>query len=72
MYSVLIVDDERIVRLALNSIINWEKEGFRVAASVSSAQAALEHIRRQPAHLVITDFVLPDLDGMSLVKIARR
>lgn len=71
MYSVLIVDDERIVRLALNSIINWEKEGFRVAASVSSAQAALEQIRRQPPHLVITDIVMPDMDGLALVQQAR-
>ena len=71
MYSILIVDDERIVRLALNSIIDWEKEGFRVAASVSSAQAALEHIRRQPPHLVITDIVMPEMDGLALVEQAR-
>lgn len=71
MYSVLIVDDERIVRLALNSIIDWEKEGFCVAASVSSAQAALEHIRRQPPHLVITDIVMPEMDGLALVQQAR-
>lgn len=71
MYKVLLVDDERIVRLALNSIINWEQEGFTVCGSVSSGKDALEQIELQQPHLVITDIVMPEMDGISLIQQAR-
>lgn len=72
MYSVLIVDDERIVRLALNSIIDWKAHGFQVCASVSNAQTALDEIERLRPHLVITDIVMPDMDGLALIEKARK
>lgn len=71
MYKVLIVDDERIVRLALNSIIDWEKQDFAVCGSAASGPAALELIQSQSPQLVITDIVMPGMDGLELIEQAR-
>ncbi len=62
---ILIVDDERTVRQSLKKVL--EKEGYEVleAAEVSEAFSVL---KREPVDLIITDFQMPGLTGMELLK----
>lgn len=62
--SCLIVDDEPALRAVLRRIL--EQEGFqcREAASGVQAVAALEDA---PATLVLTDFDMPDMNGVALL-----
>ena len=44
MTKVLIVDDEKIVRVALRAMVDWLSEGFEVWDAAGSGEAALESI----------------------------
>jgi len=63
---ILIVDDDpdirRIVTLALSD------DSPYVVNAVSSAEAALLHIARQPVDLLFTDIQMPGMDGFDLVR----
>ena len=71
MYRVLIVDDEKIVRIALKSMQNWEEEGFEVCAAVGDTDNALRVIDTCRPHLVITDIEMPGKNGIALMEQAR-
>lgn len=71
MYKVLIVDDEKIVRIALKSIISWNEEGFEVCNSAANAKEALFLIKKEKPHLIITDIEMPDMSGIDLIKAAK-
>lgn len=65
---VLFVDDEMIVRVALNSIVNWSKTEFNIVGTVSNGKEALEFIESNQVSLVVTDLKMPEMDGIELVK----
>lgn len=68
MYNVLIVDDERIIRIGLRSLINWEEVGFKIIDAVSDGKQALAVIEREKVDLILTDIKMPYMDGITLVQ----
>ena len=60
---ILTIDDEREIRELLREVLN--AAGYRVTA-VSSALEAMEVVRTDPPHLVITDLQLEENDGFDL------
>ncbi|MET0151755.1 MAG: sigma-54 dependent transcriptional regulator, partial [Candidatus Binatia bacterium] len=66
---VLIVDDEKAMRLALKSLL--AKEGYDVDAA-ESGEEALRRIGPGSFHVVITDLSMKDVDGMEVLEHARR
>ncbi|MGW7100833.1 DUF7342 family protein [Streptomyces sp. NPDC054838] len=68
---VLVVDDD--VRVALiNAAYVAKVPGFRVAAQVHSAAAALEFLESHPVDLILLDHYLPDENGLDLVRRLRQ
>ncbi len=72
MYRVLIVDDEPIIRLGLQKMIQWEKEGFVVVKDVKNGQEAIEFIHDEDIDLIITDISMPKMDGIELIREVRK
>lgn len=68
MYKVLIVDDERIIRIGLRSLIHWEEAGFKIIDAVNDGKQALEVIDREQVDLILTDIKMPNMDGITLVQ----
>lgn len=68
MYSVLIVDDEKIVKLAIKSMIRWGDSGFELAGTASDGARALQICEKSPPDIVITDLKMPHMDGIELIK----
>lgn len=66
--DILLVDDEEALCKAAERIL--VKEGYRVAF-VHTAQEGLAKFEADGADLLITDLMLPDLDGISLLKRAK-
>jgi signal transduction histidine kinase len=62
------VDDEESLRVALAQA--FKLEGYRVATA-ATAQEAIEAMRGAPCEVVITDLMLPDMDGIALTERAR-
>ncbi len=68
MYSVLIVDDEKIVKLAIKSMIKWEDSGFELAGTASDGMKALQLCEKNKPDIIITDLKMPHMDGIELIK----
>ena len=68
--NILIVDDDAALAEALAEQLSLHEE-FAPAA-VSTAKAAIEHVREAGADLVILDVGLPDMDGREACRILRR
>ena len=65
----LIVDDQMSMRgLIRNSL---QQIGFREFREASDGEAGLREMIARPAHLVISDFNMPKLDGLGLLRAVR-
>jgi DNA-binding NtrC family response regulator len=62
--TILVVDDERAVRVALE--VNLSKAGHIVSLA-DSAERAIEIMRTQDVDAVLTDFMMPGLNGIELL-----
>jgi CheY-like chemotaxis protein len=67
--TILIVDDEAPIRRMLRELL--EGEGHTVMEA-SDGRAAMRCLREQPADLVITDILMPQEDGIEVIRETRR
>ena len=68
-FQVLIVDDEQVQREMLEGFLT--KEGYGVGTAGDGA-GALDRIKRGSFDLVLTDFRMPGMDGIQLLKELKR
>ena len=66
---VLVVDDEPKICHLIELVL--VQEGYRVDVS-SSGMEALQMIKRYNYHLLITDLKMPGIDGLELIKKAKK
>ena len=66
---ILIIDDESILRHGLKHLCNWEEEQFCIVGEASNGEQALQMIEKLKPHIIITDVVMPVMDGMEFSKI---
>lgn len=64
-YKVLLVDDEEDILLTLKK--HLELEGY-VVDTAQNGIIALEKVKRDKYHIVLTDIVLPEMDGIELLR----
>lgn len=72
VYKVLLADDEPYAVEGLELLVDWEKRGFQVDKVCLNGEEAIDHIRREPPDLVVTDIRMPVLDGLALIEETRR
>ena len=68
MYSVFIVDDEKLVREGLKLIFDWNANGFYICGDAANGREALPLILKTHADIVITDLKMPFKDGLELAR----
>ena len=68
---VLVVDDDKLARKGLISIMNWEKYGFEVVGDVQNGSKALEFLKDNMVDVVFTDIDMPEIDGIELMERCR-
>ena len=61
---ILFVDDEQLLHGLFERL--FSRQGIRVTAC-STAMQAVDVLREQPFDLVVTDFMMPDMDGLELL-----
>lgn len=71
MRSVLIVDDESMVRLGLQTVIDWQANGFVIAGVCKNGLEAWNAIRVTPPDVLLTDIRMPQMDGLELIRRVR-
>ncbi|WP_026701284.1 response regulator transcription factor [Salibacterium aidingense] len=69
--KVVVVDDEMLIRQGVINYIDWEKVGFQMVGEASNGNEALQLIDELRPHLVITDVVMPGMDGIELVRVVK-
>jgi serine phosphatase RsbU (regulator of sigma subunit) len=64
--TVMIVDDEEIVTQSITNLLELETD-YRVLA-FQSPKEALGRVRRERIDCVVTDFLMPEMDGLAFLK----
>jgi two-component system, cell cycle response regulator len=67
--SVLLVDDDELVRAQFASTLR--QAGFSVRTAASGAQG-LREFEREPANIVVSDWEMPEMDGPALCRNVRQ
>jgi len=69
MARVLVVDDEKSIRFTLSEMLR--REGYDVEAA-EDADEALRRLAEKSADVIVTDIILPRMNGVQLLKAVRR
>ncbi|WP_319410729.1 response regulator [uncultured Cohaesibacter sp.] len=64
-YSVLIVDDSATMRKLAQKVFEKSRFNFEIR-DAGGAEEAIKKIKERPPHIVITDFNMPNIDGLEL------
>lgn len=68
--KILLVDDHAIVTDGLEMLLQ-AVEGLEVVKKLTSGDFALAYLKQSPVDIMITDYSMPDMDGVTLVKKAK-
>jgi CheY-like chemotaxis protein len=69
MHSILVIDDEPDVRDAVKRVL--DRAGYSVRTADSAVDAMVE-IERIPTDVVITDIIMPKIDGVQIIESIRK
>ncbi len=69
MKRILLIDDDDLSRGAIHKML--ERAGYVVYSTVDG-RGALDQYRSDPTDLVITDLIMPDIDGLEIIQELRR
>lgn len=64
--KILIVDDDPIVRIILSETLH--QEGFKDVLAATNGKEGLETARKEKPDLVVTDIMMPQMDGLHLIQ----
>jgi DNA-binding response OmpR family regulator len=64
-HKILLVDDNEIILKVLSNIL--ESEGYLISAAKNGLEALKLTFQEKP-DLIITDFIMPGMDGVALIK----
>ncbi len=71
MYSAIVIDDEILVRAAIEKMVDWPAEGFILRGCYKNGREALDALRTQPVDLILTDIRMPVCTGLELMDAVR-
>jgi len=63
--QILVVDDEEAIREVVSTML--ESRGYHCTA-VSNGRAAQDFVRKQLPDLVLSDMIMPEMDGIKLLE----
>ena len=72
MYSLIIVDDDELIRKGIEKVIPWDTLGFTVIKTFSSAIDALNFLKTKDVDVILTDVKMPIMSGLELIQEAKR
>lgn len=68
MYKLVIVDDEPAVRGGLSKFVQWSDYGIVLAGTADDGDTGLELIQQVKPDIVLTDVMMPVMDGIQMSK----
>ena len=71
MYSILIVEDEPIIRRGIASLVDFNALGISTVQEAENGEQALKKIREEVPDILLTDINMPKMDGITLAQLVR-
>lgn len=71
-YSLIIADDDELIRKGIEQVIPWIELGFVVRGVFANGRDALNFYRQNPTDVILTDVKMPELSGLELIEEAKR
>lgn len=71
MIRVMIVDDDKLARLGLETMLPWNRYGMAVVGDAANGAKALELLEDVPVDLLFVDLEMPIMSGLDFIKAAR-
>lgn len=71
MYKILIVDDEKMIRMGMKNAIDWMKIGIDEVFTAASGNETLEILKKEEPQIMVTDIQMTEMTGLELIKAAR-
>lgn len=72
MIKVLVIDDDKLARKGLVSLMNWEHFGMTVIGDVQNGKAGISFVRENPVDLVFVDIDMPEMNGIEFMEECRK
>lgn len=72
MIKVVVVEDEWILRKGMIAAVDWAALDCTVVGEAGNGAEGLEIIRKEKPDIVITDIRMPVMDGLEMLKQARK
>lgn len=72
MYTILLVDDEKLELETLERYVDWNAMGIGVAGTAVNGKEALQALEACRADIVLTDVRMPIMDGLEFARRARQ
>lgn len=71
MYKVLIVDDEKMIRMGMKKVIPWLGLGIQQVYTAATGMEALSLLEEHKPQIMITDIQMSGMTGLELIEKAR-
>ncbi|MDF2834782.1 MAG: two-component system response regulator [Paenibacillus sp.] len=72
MYKVFLTDDEPFILEGLRDALDWSSYELEIVGTAENGLKALEKMRKTRADILITDISMPAMNGLDLIREARR
>jgi two-component system response regulator YesN len=72
MIKLIIADDEKWVRTTVKTLIPFQSLGISLSCEASNGIEALELCRQHEPDILVTDIMMPGLNGLELIREVRR
>lgn len=68
MYSMLVVDDDYLVRMGLRETVDWASRSIQITGDAANGREALQKALALRPDIILTDVKMPVMDGLTLLK----
>lgn len=68
MYKMIIADDEKIIRMGLKNIVDWNALGFEVTELFADGQEVIEYLNFVVPDVIMTDIKMSHVSGLDVAK----
>ncbi|GAA0310287.1 two-component system response regulator YesN [Gracilibacillus halotolerans] len=71
-YTVLVVDDEMLIRQGIIHYVDWETNGYQIVGEAANGKEAIKKIEQLEPQILLTDIVMPSMDGIELIQFVKK